>query len=498
MVFNLIVFSFLGIIVFLLIRIYFNKNKRIKELEQFPKLNPNFVLQLKSPKVITAHNPSAARYFKKDVDWSDIDLKLTEELFNKIVNGNLHIQYQVFHNNKSFLIDYVGSQKLGKINAYGTDITELNNLRQEIFQNNKLAAVGVLASGVGHEINNPLSIALNALDFIKRDWNEHEQCKYIEIQNNALKRIEKIVHGLRVYAREDKELDEVFDLHEAIKDTFELLNEIYKKESINISLGLNASCSSIKGNYGRFQQVIMNIVSNAKDAIKDSKIKEIHITTYNLRDKTVIEIKDFGKGIPLEIQDKIFDAFFTTKKIGKGTGIGLGITKKIVSEMSGDIKINSVIEKGSTFTISLPKNLNEKHNNHPNFYEKTETSKISGTLLLVEDEVDLGELLKEKLEASGLKVYFSNNGEKALEVLSENLSHIEFVLTDYKMPKLSGLEWTTKAKEKFNCSHIKFILMSGAIDLKISKNFDKLISKPINEEDLFNFLSENKKLTNIA
>ena len=330
MSFYLVSIYFLVILSLILLGISFFKHKRIKELEKFPRLNPNFVFQLKSPSFMSSYNPSTIKYFGENIDWVNIDSKLSKVKYEEIVSKGLHVQHQVYFNNLCFLVDYVGSPKLGRINAYGTDITELNKLREEVYQSNKLAEVGVLAAGVGHEINNPLSIAISALNSLERKLNNHEQYKYIEIQRNSLLRIEKIVNGLRVYARGYSCANEIFSTHEAIINIFELLNEIYKKDSVSISLYLDAEDVHVQGSYGKFQQVIMNLISNAKDALEEADRKEIHISSYNIKNDVVIEVKDFGEGIPLENQSKIFDAFFTTKKIGKGTGLGLGISNKII------------------------------------------------------------------------------------------------------------------------------------------------------------------------
>jgi PAS domain S-box-containing protein len=263
-----------------------------------------------------------------------------------------------------FQNDEVPSVKL--IVSLLRDITSLKNtekqkeeMQKQIFLSSKLASIGELAAGIAHEINNPLAVIQGTIDIID---NEMEEKKIenelihsvIDKQGRSVQRIATIVNGLRVYARMDTSVEELVDIHKVIEDSLSLVEFIYKKESIEIEKKLNAKASCIVGNTGKIQQVIMNLLSNAKDALKDKEIKKITLSTENSSQYLVMKIHDNGCGIPKENIDKIFDTFFTTKPVGQGTGLGLGIVHSIINSVRGTINVESKINIGTTFIITVP------------------------------------------------------------------------------------------------------------------------------------------------
>ena len=472
-----------------------SRENTIRNLQEFPLLNPNFVFQLTSYKTSAFSNPAALAFFGKDFTWNLIDTNMCAELFSTIVENAEHRQQEIHYKGLSFLINYVGSRKQQVINVYGTDITELNKLKEDSFQKNKLAAVGLLAAGVGHEINNPLAIAQGALFGIKKNWidrKEPKYAKYIEMQENAFLRIKNIVDGLRTFAHEDiTNSGSIFDVHQAIKETYNLVSDIYKLNRVRIKLDFNAKCSTILGSFGKLQQVMMNLLSNANDALKTFEEKEVEIRTYNSNENIIIEFSDNGEGIDPEIQDKIFDAFYTTKKIGEGTGLGLGICKQIIFDMKGSIELDSHTKEGTKFIITIP-NAQDQVNDSSVKKSTFEKKNIDEAILLVDDEPILLELIKEQLMDYDLKIFTASSGPEALKVIDSHLDQINFVLTDLTMPGMSGAEWVLMAKEKYECSHIKFFVLSGAIHAENLDEFDFKFQKPIEIEDVIKIMLEFK------
>lgn len=225
----------------------------------------------------------------------------------------------------------------------------------------KLASIGQLAAGVGHEINNPLAIIAGYLSAIELKYEKEEEAApeflsvYLKKINFAVERIAKIVKGLRSFSRMDDHDISDFSPYEAIQESIYLIDEIYKKDGINISLDSRVSeAKMISGNRGNFQQMLMNLLSNAKDAVLKSQQKNIEIILNETNNILEITIKDSGCGIAQELHEKVFEMFFTTKDVNKGTGIGLSQVHNFVKEMDGFVNIESSASNGTSFLIKLP------------------------------------------------------------------------------------------------------------------------------------------------
>lgn len=245
-------------------------------------------------------------------------------------------------------------------------------LEQQLYHQSKLASIGTLAAGVGHEINNPLAIVCGNLESISQTLTRTGTLtpkveKHLEKCSIAIDRISKIVHGLRSYSRIDADTKEAFFLCAATEETVSLVRDFYGKSSIEVQMDVEGSKSGaqfplheklqILGNSGKIQQAVMNLLANAKDALIDdprpNHPKQIKIRLSRQGSTAVIEVHDNGPGIPLAVQDKIFDAFFTTKEVGKGTGLGLSMSLAIIKDHGGTLDLHSD-EHGTCFTIRLP------------------------------------------------------------------------------------------------------------------------------------------------
>jgi signal transduction histidine kinase len=225
------------------------------------------------------------------------------------------------------------------------------------FQNAKLASIGELAAGVAHEINNPLSIATGYLMTIEKDPSfelpEKHAAKIEKIQV-AHVRIKNIVRGLKNFSRKDEEEHVLFSLSEILEESVLFVQEIYSKQGIQIDADFEKDLH-ISGHRGEVQQVIMNLFSNARDAVLDNLgDKKIEVKLYSVDDEVFLTIRDNGCGIQNEVKEQIFDPFFTTKGVNKGTGIGLSITHKIIKEHGGKIEVQSERNKYTIFQLIFP------------------------------------------------------------------------------------------------------------------------------------------------
>jgi len=241
---------------------------------------------------------------------------------------------------------------------------ELENAQKKLIQSEKLASIGTLASGVAHEVNNPLAGIMHCIVRIKKNpENKDEIEKYLELMEEAAKKMEFVVKNLLDFARQPDFQKEDIDPKEALKNALSLAKHRLEKERIEVALNSCPHDILITGNKNQLEQVFLNLILNSIDAIterKDQSIKfsgEIQVSCglmENNNKKFRIQIRDNGKGILDENLNKIYDPFFTTKPPGKGTGLGLSVSMNIIRDHEGDMDVKSENNSGTIVTIILP------------------------------------------------------------------------------------------------------------------------------------------------
>ncbi len=377
-------------------------------------------------------------------------------------------------------------------------LQKLKEAQAQNIQAAKLASIGELAAGVGHEINNPLTVILGQLyrivSFAKRNQISDEKFfKSIQIAEKAANRIAKIVKGLAAYARKDEGDFSVVDIKETIEESVELVRGIYEHDRIVIESSYDATNHQILGNRGKFQQVIINLLSNARDAIASKEHGKIVVTTANIGSFLLVKITDNGCGIGQENLHRIFDSFFTTKEVGKGTGLGLSISFRIISEIKGKIEVDSKTGEGSTFKITLPTVCQEVEKR--SLSDREEFSPLEGRVLIVEDEQDVRELLREYLESFGFCVVEAENGNNAMRHIVGD--EFDILVTDLKMPQMTGYELVKRVND-FKLKDLKIFVVTASLKTAWSEeNQDELtnlidgyILKPFSKKDLYDLLSK--------
>jgi two-component system, NtrC family, sensor kinase len=236
---------------------------------------------------------------------------------------------------------------------YIEDITGEQRLQDQLIQSEKLAGVGVLASGVAHEINNPLSGVIGMAEVAMEEENLPEIKGYLKDILNCGMRISEIVKGLRTYSRIAKQGEQsLIDINEVIEESLKMVRLATKTTSIEVVKNFQ-SVDKIEANAGEVQQVFTNLITNAFQAMNE-KGGALTLSTRSLKDSVEIKVSDSGMGIPQKNINKIFDPFFTTKKIGEGTGLGLNIVYRIVTKYEGTIDVENKEGVGTTFTIKFP------------------------------------------------------------------------------------------------------------------------------------------------
>lgn len=267
---------------------------------------------------------------------------------------------------RSFSI-YDDSNRFVRTFSILRDLRELRELQQQLVHAGRLAAIGELASGVAHDINNPLSIismanemALRALESIESMSSEALDIIKSQTENvrKASKSIQKLVDHLRNYSRSTADDHGTLDLYDTLEDAIFIVSSRIKKFGIDIQNEITKNLYFIEGSQNNMEQVFVNLLTNACDAMADQPERKLNLSISacqrNGIDCWKCDISDTGSGIPDDMTDEIFQSFFTTKEKGKGTGLGLSIVKGIVQDHEGDIEVVSKQSSGSTFSVYIP------------------------------------------------------------------------------------------------------------------------------------------------
>ena len=237
---------------------------------------------------------------------------------------------------------------------------ELRDKQEQLVQAGKLATLGELTTGVAHELNNPLNnIQLyigNVLDLLERGPLDSERTR-IELEKaiGQVGKAAQIISHLRTFGRVALVSHEPVRVNEIIYRSLSLLQEQLRLRDISVSVYASETDPAVRGNPIQLEQVFLNILGNARDAVSSLSERQIAITTEVDDELVYIRFTDSGAGIPEGLQERIFDPFFTTKEVGQGTGLGLSITYGIVKEHQGDISVANIPGAGACFSVSLPR-----------------------------------------------------------------------------------------------------------------------------------------------
>ena len=244
---------------------------------------------------------------------------------------------------------------------YVQDITERRNMESQLFQSAKFAAIGEMAAGVAHELNSPLTAIIGNAELLARKKMSCETTgKLLEGIKNCSQRCNRIIQNLLTFSRQDSYALESILINDVIKASLSLVSYQIEKSNINIIERLNTTIPPIMGNKQQLEQIIINFLLNARDALEGISSSIIEINTEMGCDRRsqepiiMVNVSDNGCGIPENIKNNIFNPFFTTKEKMRGTGLGLSVSLGIAQTHGGRIEVSSTLEKGSVFTLVLP------------------------------------------------------------------------------------------------------------------------------------------------
>lgn len=263
---------------------------------------------------------------------------------------------RLLHTKKIPILDASGQPRY--LLGISEDITERKELEERVMQSEKMSAVGQLAAGVAHELNNPLAIILGfTQSLLKRRKQDDSDTVPLETIEREAARCKKLVQELLMFSRQKgSSLKELFDLEPVLSSAVSLIETQARIKSVDVRMKNGAEGLKIDGSKNQIEQVLINLANNAIDAMPHGGILTIEANPVTKEGETYAEIlvADTGEGISEDIQKRIFEPFFTTKEPGKGTGLGLSLVYEIVSDHNGLIKFTSQIGQGTTFNILLP------------------------------------------------------------------------------------------------------------------------------------------------
>ncbi|MBT8414432.1 MAG: response regulator [Boseongicola sp.] len=373
----------------------------------------------------------------------------------------------------------------GRVELIGVlnDATELKSLEAQFVQSQKMQAIGQLAGGVAHDFNNLLTAISGHCDLLllRHDEGDPEYMDLMQIAQNA-NRAASLVGQLLAFSRKQNLKLQPLDLRDTMSDLTHLLNRLVG-EKITLELNIAHSDKVIRADRRQFEQVIMNLVVNARDAMPSGGVIEIDVEPRRLTepllreradlppgDYIVIKVKDNGTGIAPDKLPKIFEPFFTTKKTGEGTGLGLSTAYGIVKQTGGFIFAESTPNEGSLFSLFFPAHARtvEVKKEIKTRDEKITSGYGGGVVLLVEDEAPVRAFASRALRMRGHTVLEAENAEIALETLANPDLKVDIFVTDVIMPGLDGPTWVKKALETRPDTRVVFV--SGYAEESLAEN----------------------------
>ncbi|MBI3584897.1 MAG: PAS domain S-box protein [Nitrospinae bacterium] len=284
--------------------------------------------------------------------------------FNKSIKDGIKQIYEVeiFNKNGKVRSVVISSSPLRDKNGeiigllgIARDITERKRIQHQMNRTEKLAAIGQLSTGIAHEINNPLGGMQNCVRTLNTEGDDEDVRKrYLPLLEKGLNRIESVIRNLLDFAKEHQFEFSSHNLDEIITETLKLVEYKIRERNLKLNLDLNTDSKKFTLDYNHLQQVFLNVIINAIQAMTDSE-GILSIKSIEEMDELIVSISDTGIGITQENLSRIFDPFFTTKDVGTGTGLGLSVSYGIIERLGGRIEVNSKVNRGTTFTITIPK-----------------------------------------------------------------------------------------------------------------------------------------------
>ncbi|RAK63708.1 hybrid sensor histidine kinase/response regulator [Phenylobacterium kunshanense] len=390
--------------------------------------------------------------------------------------GHAPIEVRLAHDPARIAHLYL-SQSSGRWVAYLVDVSEQKQVELQLSQSQKMQAIGQLAGGVAHDFNNLLTAILMQLDVLatRHPVGDPSYEGLNEIKQTSM-RAADLVRKLLAFSRKQTVQREILDVGEMISESEVLLRRLLH-EDIKLATDYGRNLPHVRADRGQLDTAVMNLVVNARDAIRSHgggviRIRTARVSQEEARglgypsavgDQAMIEVSDDGPGIPPEVMDKIFDPFFTTKPVGEGTGLGLATVYGIVKQSDGWIAVASKPGEGAAFRIFLPVHVPtaaEPVPVAPAAAPKRPAARDlsgAGRILFVEDEDAVRGVAAKLLRARGYEVIEAASGEEALEIAEEHAGQIDLMISDVVMPGMQGPDLLKQARQYLGSAPVMFI-----------------------------------------
>ncbi|WP_164549667.1 PAS domain-containing hybrid sensor histidine kinase/response regulator [Altericroceibacterium xinjiangense] len=376
--------------------------------------------------------------------------------------------------------------------------SELLKTEEALRQSQKMEAIGQLTGGVAHDFNNLLTIIRSSVDLLRRpSFSEGRKTRYLDAISDTADRAAKLTGQLLAFARRQSLQPEVFDIAERTGRIADMVDTL---SGARIRVELDASCGScfVEADVAQFETAIVNLAINARDAMDGQGVLRIAVSPvtgipairghHPAKGKFIaVSVKDTGSGIAEDALPHVFEPFFTTKEVGRGTGLGLSQVYGFAKQSGGDVHVESEEGQGTTFTLFLPQS-KARPAAAPESAAPEAGRVPNQTILVVEDNVDVGSFAVGLLEELGNTATLAPDGQSALKILEEKRGDFDLVFTDVVMPGMSGIELAEEVRRRYPT--LRVVLTSGyshVLATEGSHGFE-LLQKPYSLERLTGFL----------
>ncbi len=345
-------------------------------------------------------------------------------------------------------------------------VDTLKSTQAQLIQSEKLSGIGEFVAGVAHELNNPLTSVMGFSELLAKADNDPQHKRFLEMINKSAQRCHKIVQSLLSFARHRAPERKLSSINELVESAVEFLQYQLRTSNIEVVTRLEAQLSKAMVDPHQIQQVFLNIINNARQAIEGHQPKgSIQIATETCGQVVRITFQDNGPGVSEKNLSKVFDPFFTTKDVGKGTGLGLSLCYGIIKEHGGVISVRSKPGEGATFVIELPlaaagEEAVEKKES-PLIPAVSPTEGLGKRVLVIDDEEAILQMVRETLCENGYEVDVARDGEAALSRLGQTT--YDLALCDWKMPGLNGQQIYERVRASNPALSERMIFITGDV-----------------------------------
>lgn len=461
----------------------------------------DLIAQISTHGIITSLNPS----FERITGWScdewigkkftelvyPEDVQLTSDYLtnslkcesSQLFNLRLRTKSGIFINFEINVTPQILNGQVIGLLASARDTTTREKLEEQVRQVQKMESLGALAGGIAHDFNNLLSIILGHTSIIEKNISDPARLNAsVDAITNAVKRGSGLLRQLLMFSRKSEVHFETVQINDVLNEFLKMFLDTFPK-IISMNVDLNKKLPLVKADVNQLHQIFLNLCVNARDAMPKggtlsvrTEVVDSAIVRKKFRDAKdtpyiCVSVTDTGSGMSEAIKQKIFEPFFTTKEKNKGTGLGLAVVYGSVKSHNGFIEVESTVGEGTTFYVYFPALSNGDKVTPVIQDEKTNIAGGNETILVVEDEEMILDIVTNILVSKGYKVMTARDGYEALQVYIEKKNEIDLVISDLGLPKLNGADLLKKLKEINPL--IKVIIASGHIEADAQSELQK-------------------------